>query len=315
MTNVCARAAATSSVVAARPTIRELPAREVPDVGDDGGRVEAEGNEVRVDVHVLGRRREVALLGPRRRASAARPARPGGARRRRAAGSSRCSRRCTGSRARRRSARRRRRDPTASPGRRRARRSPAPAAACTNSASRKPLRLRLVLHRGAPIGVDRRLRALRQIEHLLEGEEARRVLAVGEQHDRLPAHLVAVARRRPSSGPSARCRCALYSEVDPPADVWRMACSRSGRLAGERLADLDAAVEVDRPRARSCGRRRRAKPMAASCERRQLGLPCSRWCRASSESAIGMFVRLKKVTSCFTPSSNTLKSAASRPVT
>ena len=38
---------------------------------------------------------------------------------------------------------------------------------------------------------------------------------------------------------------ALCSDVEPPAAVWSIAVLQLGLVAGERLADLDAAVEVD----------------------------------------------------------------------
>src|SRR5262249_59566260 len=43
-----------------------------------------------------------------------------------------------------------------------------------------------------PDRVDRRFGSLREIEHFLEGQQARRILAVRQQHDRLTSNLLDV---------------------------------------------------------------------------------------------------------------------------
>ena len=162
--------------------------------------------------------------------------------RRRAARSSTCSRACTGWRARRRSARRRRSGPRCFAGK-----NARPPVSCaswrmTNSASRKPLRLGV----GAAQRdrVDRRLGALRQVEHLVERDEARRVLAVREDDERLAPDVFFGHRldlpqllQRDVDGVVQRGRAAGGGLLDGGLEL--------GLIAGEAPADLDAAVEVD----------------------------------------------------------------------
>ena len=100
---------------------------------------------------------------------------------------------------------------------------------------------------------------------------------------------------------------ALCSEVEPPATVCAMAAVELGLVAGERLTDLDAAVEVDD--LRDVVRLQpvdevRWPPSAASARCSSMLALLS----SSSDSAIGCWRRVKNVTSCLTPSSKTEKS-------
>ena len=161
--------------------------------------------------------------------------------------------------------------------------------------------------------VDRGFRSLREVEHLLERQQARRVLAVGEHDDRLAADLVDVLRDDLLQ--------ILQRDVDRVVQRRRAAGRRLadrllelGGVVGEALQHDDAAVEVDdlgeilRPQPLARSRSPLPAPSAASC-------PCSRWCRAAARARSAGCVRLKKVTSCLTPSSKTLKSSCVRSVT
>ena len=156
--------------------------------------------------------------GPRARRSAAT--------RRRAWRSSTRSRAGTGSPVRRRSGRRRRPGPRSASGKNA--RPPVSCASCrsTKSASLNPFASSSSLRPQAD-RVDRRLRPLGQVEHLVVGDQARRVLAVRQHDDRLAADVLLArradllqflerdvdrvverrrARRRSSGGSPARAR-------------------------------------------------------------------------------------------------------------
>ena len=182
----------------------------------------------------------------------------------------------------------------------------------TNSASLKPLRAR---RRRRPRGRWRRSRS----PTAWPGRAPPRT-AAGSTCPRRPtarrspgAGSRRRSSRRSSSDPSARCRsrCTATSSRRPtscgsPARARPALLVKVCRMM-TRLSKLTIS-------ARSCGRRRLAKPIAASCA---IGSRVSMLAlvSSSSASAIGRLVRLKKVTSCLTPSSKTLKSSACRSVT
>ena len=239
MTKVCASTPATSSVVAVRPT-SGCAAREMPGVGDERGDVERE----RDDVHLPVRRREIALLGSRgevRPVDAHDDPAPGAVALRvlRGVADRVLARQLLGDlrvdvRRARRPARGRRRAPGF------LRQLPEDelrfleALAARRRPSSRPQADR----------VDRRLGPLREIEHLLERQQARRVLAVRQDDDGLPPDLVDVR-----GDDSLQV---LQRDVDRVVHRRRSAGRRPpDRLlelvdvVRERLQDDHAAVEVD----------------------------------------------------------------------
>ena len=135
--------------------------------------------------------------------------------------------------------------------------------------------------------VDRGLGPLRQVEHFFERDQARRVLAVREDDERLAADVLVALRLDLAE--------LLERDVDRVVQRGRAAGDRLadrafevGLVRRERLPDRDAAVEVDdlrevvrlEPLARNWWR-----PPAAS----RACLPCSRCCRgaATARSAAG----------------------------
>jgi hypothetical protein len=135
----------------------------------------------------------------------------------------------------------------------------------------EPLRGRPgAVRRAQPDGIDRRLGALREIEDLFERQQAGRVLAVGEDHDRLPANLLGVL--------GDDLLQVLQRDVDGVVEGGRAAGRRLldrrlelSRAVREVLQDDDAAIEVDH-----LGEILRPKPLRKAdrgfLRRRQLGV-------------------------------------------
>ena len=124
--------------------------------------------------------------------------------------------------------------------------------------------------RAQPDRVDGRLGALREIEDLFERQQARRVLAVRQHDDRLPADLLGVLGddllqilQRDVDGVVERGRPAGRRLLDRRLEL--------GRAVGEVLQHDDAAVEVD-----DLGEILRAEPLGEAdrgfLRRRQLGV-------------------------------------------
>jgi hypothetical protein len=105
---------------------------------------------------------------------------------------------------------------------------------------------------------------------------------------------------------------ALWSEVDPPAVVSRIAFS-SAAASFVNVCWITTRLSKSMTCATSCGRMRLTNPLAASCAVASLS---SMLALVSSriDSAIGSCVRVKNDRSCFTPSSNTTKSSCVRSV-
>ena len=100
---------------------------------------------------------------------------------------------------------------------------------------------------------------------------------------------------------------ALYSDVEPPDEVPRMAAS-SAALSAVNPCAISTRLSKSITCARSCSRMRCAKPTAASCATSSRSSMLA-LVSMSSDSAIGRLDLLKYSSSCLAPSSKTVKSA------